>query len=176
LIFATAPGLKGRIIHALNSEGVMKEQSSAAPAFKVHSYIGSEIADFDPERKERPPRTAKLVVGGDWSWSPAHSRSARYFLCTNRARSCWILWEEGFDDNTGKELYARVAFGYPYRGVPPKTAAEYLLRETWKDGATVYDQEIGGFCVAEPGLLDAADVERIEEELEEDIEKELNES
>jgi hypothetical protein len=136
------------------------KKAIAVPFFEVQSYIGSEIAQFRADG-ERPPRSAKLVACVSWSWSPAHSRSARYLLSTTRNRSVRILWEEGVDYDSGKPLYAMVAEGAPYRGVSPKTAAENLLREVWRKEFELDSADIRDVDVDLAGLLEAKDIERI---------------
>ena len=85
--------------------------------FKVQSFIGGEIAEF--KGGKQPFATAQLVAKVLWSWSPAHSRSADYFVSGNRRG--WTLWEVGRDDDTGRRMFAQVAYGWPRESATAKT-------------------------------------------------------
>ncbi len=136
-------------------------EAQMAVEFGVSSYGGLDRLPEDLQ--DRPPRSAKLVASLSWSWSPAHSRSNNYWLCTNRQRSGWILWEESSDWETGKPLYFRVAYGEPWRGVDAKRAAEELLEAAWLDEHRAWESPGRGAWVDRAGLLDRDDIERIEE-------------
>ena len=129
--------------------------------FTVESYGGLDRLPADPDR--RPPRSAKLVARLSWSWSPAHSRSDTLWLCTDRRRYGWHLWEEASDWETGKPIYFEVAYGEPWRGVDAKRAAEELLAAAWRGEWEAWQSPGRGAFVVRAGLLDADDIERIEE-------------
>ena len=129
--------------------------------FGVSSYGGQDRLPEDLDR--RPPRSAKLVARLMWAWSPAHCRSNNYWLCTNRQRAGWILWEESSDWETGKPLYFEVAYGTPWRGVDAKRAAEELLAEAWRDEWAAWESPGRGAFVDQAGILDAEDIARIED-------------
>jgi hypothetical protein len=99
--------------------------------FKTVSLMGTDLSEFRPDG-EKPPRSAKLVISISWSWSPAHSASVTYLLSTTRERDVWLLWGQGYDWDTGKPIYARVAWGAPYRGYSAKFAARQLLAAAWR--------------------------------------------
>jgi hypothetical protein len=139
---------------------VMKNTSSEQPIVTV-SYVGSEIAEFR-QGGERPPRSAKLVVSLSWSWGPAHSRYSVYWLCTDRKRSGWYLWEQGSDYDTGRPLFRMVAACSPYRGCPAKYAAGQLLISAWKGEVEFEYAELEGVYVEKEGLLTTDDIQRIE--------------
>ena len=128
--------------------------------FTVDSSGGQERLPEDLQRK--PPRSAKLVASLMWAWSPAHCRSNNYWLCTNRKRTDWILWEESSDWENGKPLYFEVASGTPWRGVDAKRAADELLAEAWRDEWEAWESPGQGAFVERAGILDAEDIARIE--------------
>ena len=131
--------------------------------FLATSYIGSEIAEFG-RPGEIPPRSAKLVAQISWSWSPAHSRTSPYLLGTNKERSGWSLWEQGHDFDTGRRIYARVAWGERYRGYEPKFVAQELLTEVWRR-AIKFGEDLDGGVVDEPGILGTREIAQIKQEL-----------
>ena len=146
-------------------------------AFETNSYIGSEIGELSNDG-ERPPRTAKLVAQISWSWSPGHSRSATYLLSTTRKRNVWLLWERGSDYDTGKPMFAQVAWGAPYRGYSAKFAAKQLLAATWREEMNQ------GMCdlaqlkeayVDRKGLVSNRDIELIMKSLSDELDKRLSE-
>jgi hypothetical protein len=47
---------------------------------------------------------------------PVHSRYDHYFICTDRKRTGWTLWLMANDFDTGKPMYAQVAYGAPFHG------------------------------------------------------------
>jgi 2-hydroxychromene-2-carboxylate isomerase len=85
-----------------------------------------------------------------------------YLLSSDKERSGWTLWQMGHDYDTGKRLYCRVAYGWPHRGCPAKSAAELLLTQTWEDERDLDVLMSSNALVEEAGLLIAEDVERIE--------------
>ncbi len=135
-----------------------------AHGFKAASFVGSEIAELR-SNGEKPPRTAKLVVALDWSWSPAHFRTATYFLSAHPRRNLWTLWEKGSDYDTGKPTYARVAWGAPCPGYSAAFASKQLLAETWRTeislGGLLDVQDFLSPAVDQEGLLTKSDIEAI---------------
>ncbi|MSO88939.1 MAG: hypothetical protein EXQ89_03070 [Rhodospirillaceae bacterium] len=133
---------------------------SSGENFQAHSYIGSDIAQMGYEG-ERPPRSAKFVASFDMGSGPGGGDYRTYLLCTDKKRSEWTLWQRGSDYDTGKHLYCRVAYGWPYRGYSAKYAAEQLLIRAWED-----ERNLEGFLPSSAGmelagLLTTEDIERI---------------
>jgi hypothetical protein len=128
-------------------------------AFETEHYIGSDIAQFGPGG-ERPSRSAKLVASLQWP-----ERFSTYLLTTNRARSGWCLWEQGFNPDTGNPLYIRVAFGTPYHGISAKVAAERLLIEAWRGEREQWGTVLSPAYVEHEGLLTVQDIRRVEDEI-----------
>jgi hypothetical protein len=128
-------------------------------AFETENYIGSDIAQFGPGG-ERPSRSAKLVASLQWP-----ERISSYLLTTNRARSGWCLWEQGFNPDTGNPLYIRVAFGTPYHGISAKVAAERLLIEAWRGEREQWGTVLSPAYVEHEGLLRVQDIRRVEDEV-----------
>ena len=129
-----------------------------ASAFEVQSFIGGEIAEF--KGGKQPFATAQLVARVLWSWSPAHSRSADYFVSGDRRG--WTLWEVGRDDDTGRRMFAQVAYGWPRQGATAKHAAEQLLLAAWRDQC-FWDEDLRNPDVVEKGLLAEAELKQIAE-------------
>ena len=129
-----------------------------ASAFEVQSFIGSEIAEF--KGGKQPFATAQLVAGVLWSWSPAHSRSADYFVSGNRRG--WTLWEVGRNGETGQRMFAQVAYGWPRESATAESAAEQLLLAAWRDQC-FWDEDLRNPSVVEIGLLAEAKLKQIAE-------------
>ena len=129
-----------------------------ARAFNVQSFIGSEIAEF--KGGKQPFTTAQLVAKVLWSWGPAHSRSADYFVSGDRRG--WTLWEVGRDAETGRRMFAQVACGWPRQGATAKHAAEQLLLAAWRDQC-FWDEDLRNPDVVERGLLTEAELKQIAE-------------
>jgi hypothetical protein len=113
----------------------------------------------------RPPRGALHVVSVEWMWSPAHNDSCTYWLSRDRKQSHWILWEQTHDPDTGKKLYARIAYLEPYRGTASKDAAKQLLLALWRKEEEIFGNTKTGSHVERAGLLDADDVAQVDEAL-----------
>ena len=133
--------------------------------FKVHSYIGTDIALLG-ETGERPPRSAKLVADLDMGSTPGSGDFRIYRLSTNRERSSWILWLSGEDENGAYSLHCRIATGRPYRGYPAKFAAEQLLTKAWQEERDIEvktwpDIRPPEALVMNAGLLNQEDISRI---------------
>ena len=136
--------------------------SAAFPEFEVQSYIGSDIAQIGKNGAERPPRSAKLVACIDYGSGPGGGDYRTYLLSTDRTRSGWMLWMAAYDDNIGKRLYCRIAWGEPYRSMPAKAAALTLLTKSREDERKLYGAH-GGAEVMTAGLLDNDDIQLIEQ-------------
>jgi hypothetical protein len=132
--------------------------SSVTPDFEVLSFIGSEIAEMG--YGERPPRSAKFVASIDMGSGPGGGDYRTYLLSTDKYRSCWTLWREGSDYDSGKRAFCRVAYGTPYRGRSAEYAAARLLTKAWADERDQGMLEPHPFVEAE-GVLTAAHIERI---------------
>jgi hypothetical protein len=68
----------------------------------------------------RPPSSAKLVAQVSWGWAPGHDRCERYVICTDRRRTAWTLWGIAFNDEDGRLMYAKLAYGSPFSGYTAK--------------------------------------------------------
>ncbi len=124
-----------------------------------------EIFTYDEFTDDgRPPRSARLVANLDWSWSPAHYSVSRYWICTDRSRSAWHLWEESPDYDTGKPCFSVAAYGSPYKGIDTREAARQLLTAAWRHEWELYDTPGKGTEVREPGVLSETDIRKIEED------------
>ena len=133
-------------------------KSSGAQPFEVHSYIGSDIAQMQEE--ERPSESAELVASVYLGGNDCRT----YLLETckqavGRGISGWTLWEMGHDD-TGRPLYCRLAYGYPYSGCAAAFVAEQLLAKALEDEHMLHTEADCTIVEAE-GLLSAQDIERI---------------
>jgi hypothetical protein len=136
---------------------------------KVSTLAGVEREELWADAG-RPPRGALHVVSLEWLWSPAHNESCTYWLSRDRKQSCWILWEQRHHPDTGKKVYARIAFLEPYRGIASTNAAKQLLLALWREeeafGNTMTDSQ-----VERAGLLDADDLAQVDEALAGDEQK-----
>ena len=131
------------------------------PKFDIQSLAGCDRDDLDDG--ERPPRSAKLVASVSWSWSPAHGLSQTYWLCTDRKRSAWHLYQEWWDEYENMKRFMMVAYGSPYRGIAAKEAAAQLLLAAWQDKWSAFQSPGRGADVDKPGLLDSEDIARLEQ-------------
>ena len=129
------------------------------PPFETSSYVGSDLAQFFREN-ERPPRSAKFVAAIDYDGYSF----AKYWLSTIKDRSGWVLRATSEDGDFGR-MYALMAWGEPYRGIPAKRAAEELLRQVWLDQISLYEYRGPSMAVDAEGLLTKADIRRIEASL-----------
>ena len=129
--------------------------------FITESFIGLEPVE-PIEAEQQPPRSAKFVAEVTWSWGPAHGRSSWYWLCTDRKRSAWYLWEEKSDHDSGKPKFEMVVYGEPYHGIDAKYAAERLILKAWKDEWDLWESPGKGAQVDSFGLLNDQDIKRIE--------------
>jgi hypothetical protein len=134
-------------------------KSSDSQPFEVQTYIGSDIAQM--QEVERPAKSAKLVAsvwfGGDDYRTYLLETRKRW---VGRRKLGWTLWQKGHDDNTGRPLYCRIAFGYPYSGRAAAFVAEQLLTRALEDEMLDHTEADGGAIEAE-GLLSAQDIRRI---------------
>jgi hypothetical protein len=132
--------------------------SDVTPDFEVCSFIGSEIAEMG--YGERPPRSAKLVASIDMGSGPGGGDYRTYRLSTDKLRSCWTLWLERSNYDSGKPEFCRVAVGEPYRGRSAEYAAARLLTKVWEDER---DQGLlePHLFVENEGVLTAEHIERI---------------
>ena len=47
---------------------------------------------------KRPPRSALLLCGVEWAWSPMHDRMDYYYISRTRDKRHWILWRKYLDE------------------------------------------------------------------------------
>jgi len=73
---------------------------------------------------ERPPRSAKLVASLDLGSGPGGGDYRKYYICSDKHRTGWALWEMINDYDTGRPIYARRAWGEPYKGYRAVEAAK----------------------------------------------------
>ena len=146
-----------------------------AVGFRSTSYIGSEIAEFRLNN-EKPPRSAKLVISLNWSWSPAHSASEILFLSAHPRQDGWTLWAKASDYDTGHPMYCRVGWGAPYKGYSPEFASKELLTAAWRTeisrGRHLSIKDLISATVDQEGLLTKSDIDEIGKLLSEEIEGE----
>ena len=110
----------------------------------------------------RPPSSAKLVAAVSWSWGPAHSRSECYVICTDRKRTGWTLWAKAYNEDDGRLMYAKLAYGSPYARHTAKMAAKKLLRAAWEGfRKQCGDNFVRGAHVDQEGLLTKDDIDEI---------------
>jgi hypothetical protein len=133
-------------------------KSRGQQKFKVRSYIETNLFR---ESRERPPKSAKLVVDVDMGSTPGGGDFRIYLLSANRERSSWILWLNREDENGAYTQYFRIATGRPYRGHPARFAAEQLLTKTWQDERDMCGWVPPEALVLNAGLLNQGDVRRI---------------
>ncbi len=131
---------------------------SGVSSMKIFTY--DEFTGEGP----RPPRSARLVASLYWSWSPAHDRVSRLWICTDKSRSAWYLWEESDFYASGELCFWLRAYGSPYKGIDVKEAARELLTATWKHEWELYESPGKGAVVSEPGVLSEAEIRKIEED------------
>jgi hypothetical protein len=136
---------------------------------KVFTFAGVDREELSPDAG-RPPRGALHVVSLQWLWSPAHNASCTYWLSRNRKQSCWILWEQSHHPDTGKKVYARIAYLEPYRGKASKDAAKQLLLALWRE-EEAFGNTMTHSHVERAGLLDTDDLAQIDEALAGDEQK-----
>jgi hypothetical protein len=150
-------------------------RSKTTPEFKIHSYVGTDIA-LPGQTGERPPRSAKLVVDIDMGSNPGSGDFRIYRISSNRERLLWILWLSAEDEDGAYTQHCRVATGRPYRGYPAKVAAEQLLTKAWQDERDKYSDQFQHIELLVPkgtlwiphdtlvmnvGLLNQEDINRI---------------
>ncbi len=128
--------------------------------FHTLALLASEISMFRPNGK-RPPKSAELVIDLRWVDS---CRWRTYFIAADQKQFGWYLWEKGSCE-TGEHAFVIVARGYPYSGYSARDAAAMLLTEAWRREFNAWLKELTGSVVTQAGLLEEADVRRIEEEL-----------
>jgi hypothetical protein len=126
---------------------------TATPDFEVRSLVGSGYG-------ERPPSSAKFVASIDMGSGPGGGDYRTYRLCTDKLRSCWILWQERSDYDSGKRVFCRVACGEPYRGRSAEFAATLLLKKVWEEERNDGMLEPHLLVEAE-GVLSAEQIKRI---------------
>lgn len=105
-----------------------------------------------------PPHTAKFVAEASWSWSPAHSRYSKYWMCTDRQRKGWYLYEQGFHFETDEKVFVCVAAGNPYKKNNAKLAAGQLLLKALKKEIETVSEDLEPPHQVLPGLLNEKDV------------------
>lgn len=140
----------------------LRTKPQAGQPFKIHSYIGTDVA-LPGETGERPPRSAKLVVDVDMGSYPGGGDFRIYRLCANRKRSMWILWRSGEDEDGAYTQHSRIATGRPYRGYAARLAAKQLLTKAWQDERDREDWRPPSALVMNAGLLDRDDIRQIKQ-------------
>ena len=132
---------------------------------EVISFIGTSLADPSSDDAEPAPKSARHVITVSWSFSPAHSRSGRYLLSSDRDREGFHLYESFYDENSCRERSFRVGSCYPYKRGFSVNAAIVLLEKVWQSEKEQWGFDGDRLEVLEQGLLDANDIKSILERL-----------
>ncbi len=77
------------------------------------------------------PRSARYIGQVEWAWGPNNTRLDAYYLSTNRERTHWFVWLQGYDDNWGNWEQPQLYTYAPKQGVLGKAAAVYLVLDGW---------------------------------------------
>ena len=115
------------------------------------------ITDY-PKTK---PRSATFVVALEWSWSPVHSRSDRYYISTNKSRTHWFFWYSYYDDNYDFSWKHKIVAIGPKKGINKYEAAKKLLEIFWIGERSEYDSPDDSFSYYEFGILSDKEVSPI---------------
>lgn len=111
-----------------------------------------------PDCPGKMPLSARLVAETSSSWSPWYSNEDKFFLSTNRSHSHWILWYAFFDDNDCVWINRPFAACLK-KGVPPKSAAAWLVKDVWENFRWSYEtpkpQNIYAGCMLSEEELEA---------------------
>ncbi len=139
----------------------------ALPQQHVVGVLGLPVSPDDieahlytrPARKLpiHPSKNAKYLCQVEWAWSPAHSRISAYYL--HKGRTCWVLWNQYYDDNWGRWDWNSVA-SVPRKGSSEFQAAVHLLRSAWQKE---YKEDLLDryHWINDEGLLQVAHIEAI---------------
>jgi len=131
--------------------------------FEISNMVGCDFFELAADG-ERPPRSAKLVASLDMGSGPGGGDYRKYYICSDKHRTGWALWEMINDYDTGRPIYARRAWGEPYKGYPAVEAAKRMML----DCLLAEDKYRTEIRVEVDGLLDGNDFDRILEIIEEE--------
>lgn len=132
---------RGRIVMARIPKIPMRPEELPQQRITLVASLPPRPAGFVGKREPpesvplpaRMPRSAKYVGQFEWAWGPNNSLLVAYYLSTNRERTHWLLWVRPYDDNWGKWDEPQVQVYAPKQNVPAKTAAAYLLLDSWTE-------------------------------------------
>jgi len=133
--------------------------------FEISNNIGCDFFELAADG-ERPPRSAKLVADLDFGSGPGGGDYRKYYLCSDKHRTGWALWEMINDYDTGRPIYARRAWGEPYKGYPAVEAAKRMMLDCLLAESRLW--EVNEIRACGEGLLGGEDFDRILEIIEED--------
>lgn len=133
--------------------------------FEISNMVGCDFFELAADG-ERPPRSAKLVASLDMGSGPGGGDYRKYYICSDKHRTGWALWEMINDYDTGRPIYARRAWGEPYKGYPAVEAAKRMMLDCLLAESRLW--EVNEIRVEEDGLLDGNDFDRILEIIEEE--------
>lgn len=137
----------------------LRDPVAAAKKTDVHSYVGSDLANF---RKDGHvvPADAQLAVTLEWPGSPASTPYESYWLFSDANSSAWYM-SITTSSPEGEQLYADGGWLEPSDGVDAKDAASRILTKIWQDEARLNEFRGPGVRVAQVGLLNEDHVRRI---------------
>jgi hypothetical protein len=134
------------------------KNKSITPEFIVNSFADRPLPE-PGEKRERLPRSAKLVASLDCGSGPGGGDYRTYLISKDRKRSGWCLWLKVSDYDTGEWIHLSVAWGEPCHVHRTTVAAKLLLSAVLKK-----DYFLSGFIrVTEAGILCQADIDKIME-------------
>jgi len=141
----------------------LRDPAASARKVGVHSYVGSDLAQFRSD-EHVVPKGAQLAVTLEWPGNPASTPQETYWLFADANGSAWYMFITTFSAE-GEPLYADGGWLEPSGGVEPKDAATRILAKIWQDEATLGEFRGSGVRVAKVGLLTEDDVRRIEQSI-----------
>ena len=133
--------------------------------FEISNMVGCDFFELAADHG-RPPRSAKLVASLDMGSGPGGGDYRKYYLCSDKHRTGWALWEMINDYDTGRPIFARRAWGEPLKGYPAVETAKRMMLDCLLAESRLW--EVNEIRVEEDGLLDGNDFDRILEIIEEE--------
>jgi len=144
----------------------LSRETSPLEAFEISNNVGCDFFELAADG-ERPPRSAKLVASLDLGSGPGGGDYRKYLICSDKHRTGWALWEMINDYDTGRPLYARRAWGEPYKGYSAREAAKRMMLDCLLAESRLW--MVNEIRVEVDGLLDGNDFDRIMEILAEEV-------
>jgi hypothetical protein len=150
-------------LNPLPPQGGQKERGGldtvAARKIDVHSYVGSDLAQFRTD-EHLLPADAQLAVILEWPGSPAGTPQESYWLFADAKGSAWYM-SITTSSPEGEQLYADGGWLEPSDGIDAKAAANRILMKIWQDEAKLDEFRGPDVRVAKVGLLTEDHVRRI---------------